>query len=119
MAASQSEVLKLANACLYVFHNRDEASRAKITKETFHPDITMYEHDRVTTGYEGLERRMKELIAGNDFEFKAASEPVVNHGLVCIDWTFGPPAGEPALKGTDITLNEEGKIRKVWVNFKP
>ncbi|KAL6252941.1 hypothetical protein RBB50_000660 [Rhinocladiella similis] len=115
MAVNQT--IKLAYACLYVFSNRNEAERIKITHEIFTPNITLYESDRVTKGYAGLEERMKELITGNDFEFKPVSEPVANHGLVIIDWTFGPPGGDPVLKGTDITLNEDGKIDKVWVNF--
>ncbi|KAJ9617547.1 hypothetical protein H2204_013678 [Knufia peltigerae] len=115
MATNQT--INLAEACLCVFSNRNETDRIKITHEIFSPDVTLYESDRVTKGYEGLEGRMKELIAGNDFEFKAASEPVENHGLVIIDWTFGPTGGDPVLKGTDITLNETGKIDKVWVNF--
>jgi len=118
MASNQAENLKLANACLFVFAIRDDEERTKTTKEIFHPDIVMYEADRVNTGYNGLEARMQELIAGNDFGFQAAGKPVENHGLTVADWTFGPSGGEPVLSGTDITFAEDGKIRKLWVNFK-
>ncbi|KAK5029225.1 hypothetical protein LTR13_008762 [Exophiala sideris] len=118
MASSQAENLEIAKKCLFVFAVRDDAERVKTTKEIFHPDIVMYEADRVNTGYDGLEARMQELIAGNDFGFQAAGKPVENHGLVIADWTFGPTGGEPVLSGTDITFIEGGKIRKLWVNFK-
>lgn len=118
MAHEQSEAVRLSYASLYVFHNRDEASRIKISKETYHPDINMYESDRVTSGLAAVEERMKELNTGNDYEFQATSEAVENNGLVCIEWNFGPPGGEPVVRGTDIALVEDGKIRKLWANFK-
>lgn len=118
MASSQADNIKLADACLLVFAFRDDAERIRTTKEIFHPDIVMYEADRVNTGYDGLEARMQEMMAGNDFEFQPDGKAVENHGLVVADWTFGPPGGEPVVRGTDITLIEDGKIRKLWANFK-
>lgn len=101
---------------LSVFNERDETARRAAVQSTYAEDIVWYESDgNVIKGHDTLNKRAEELLAENPgFAFKPEGEMVVSQNLGILSWTFGPP-GEPDLvKGTDVIIVQDGKVKALW-----
>ncbi|KIW79092.1 hypothetical protein Z517_08932 [Fonsecaea pedrosoi CBS 271.37] len=120
VSADVAHTLAYANL-LDVFSNRNRESRRRAIQETYHADVTFYEPDSVTTGHDGVDSKCEELLsARKGWGFVPVGNVQRNHGMVYLAWGFGPrdtATGEveAKVKGADVLMVEEGKIRKFWV----
>lgn len=101
---------------LLVFNERDETARKAAVQSTYAEDIVWYESDgAVMKGHDALNKRAEELLAESPgFVFKPEGEMIVSQNLGILSWMFGP-LGEPDLvKGTDVIIVQDGKVKALW-----
>jgi hypothetical protein len=119
MTANATENL-MTRSLLDVFNERDPHRRATAISEVYSPTIAFYEQDGVATGPAALDERVQQLLDGAPgFVFAPVGRPIVNHGMGRQPWTFGPPAGTPAVTGTDIARLADGRIQALYVFVDP
>ena len=115
----QAKTLALNNI-LKVFGNRDDASRKAAIKETYHPDVIVYETDEVVHGHDGLNAKAEELLDKfPGFRFEPRGNIIKNHGMMYLSWGFGPEGKDgkvdPKVMGGDVLIVEDGLVKKLWV----
>ncbi|WP_410671809.1 nuclear transport factor 2 family protein [Amycolatopsis sp. cmx-4-68] len=105
---------------LGVFNERDDERRAKAIAETYAPDVTFADPEGVVTGHEDLNAKAKGLLEQSPgFVFAPAGPVLVNHDLGHLAWAFGPAGAPPVVRGIDIALVEDGRIRKLYTMLLP
>lgn len=111
--------VELARANLDIWISHDQAKRIEMSKETYHSDIVIYVRDKVTTGLEAMEETIDRFLAsvGGAFEMRVIEPVAEAHDLVVLNWEM-VKEGRVVLKGADINLIEDAKIKKCWVIFK-
>jgi hypothetical protein len=109
------ESLMLANL-LDVFNERSSKSRAAAISKNYSTDIIFYELERVYRGHAEVNLCVKLLLDKSPgWVFKPDGAVSVNHNLGMLSWQFGPEGLEPVVKGTDIAIVEDGKIKILYV----
>lgn len=101
---------------LSVFNEPHEIARKAAIQSTYAEDIVWYESEiNVIKGHDALNKRAEALLAESPgFAFKPDGEMIVSQNLGILGWTFGPP-GEPDLvKGTDVIIVQDGKVKALW-----
>lgn len=101
---------------LFVFGERDHATRKAAIERTYTEDVAWYETDgAVLTGHDALDKRAAELLASSPgFVFTADGDKIVAQNLGMLGWNFGPPEVPDLVKGTDFIIVEDGKIKALW-----
>ena len=99
-----------------VFNERDETARKAAVQSTYWEDVVWCESDiTVIKGLEALDKRAEELLAESPgFAFKPEGEMIVSQNLGILGWTFGPPAQPDLVKGTDVIIVQDGKMKALW-----
>jgi SnoaL-like domain len=115
-AEDPETVKRLLNANLFkVFGERDTTARYSTIGETYHKDVLWHEPDRLVHGWEAMSKRAGEILAeAPGFQFITDGEPIVTQNLGILSWKFGPDADPELVKGTDVILVEDGKIKVLW-----
>jgi hypothetical protein len=113
---SPETIKRLLAANLFeVFGQRDAAARSSIIAEIYHKDIFWNEPDRVIRGWEPLGTRAGEILEeAPGFQFTTDGVPIVTQNLGILSWKFGPSSAPDLVKGTDVIVVEEGKIKVLW-----
>lgn len=114
---SQATIRALSQAnLLSVFNERDETARKACIQSIYGEDIVWYEADNdVRTGYAALNRRVGELLGENPaFAFRLQGDTVVAQNLGIQNWSFGPPVEPDLIKGTDVIIVQDGRVRALW-----
>ena len=79
-------------------------------------DIIFYEQERLYQGHAEIDLCAQSLLDKSPgWGFKPDGAVSVNHNLGMLSWQFGPEGLEPIIKGTDIVIVEEGKIKALYV----
>lgn len=98
-----------------VFGQRDTVARTATIAETYHKHVLWHEPDRVVHGWDAMDKRAGELLAeAPGFQFSTDGESIVTQNLGILSWKFGPAADPGLVKGTDVILVDEGKIKVLW-----
>lgn len=107
----------MSRSLLDVFDERDAERRRRAIAEVYDPDVAFFEHDAVVRGPEALSARVQELLDGvpPDWVFRPAADVSVNHDLGRLPWTLGPAGGPPVVRGTDVAIRGDGRIRHLYV----
>lgn len=116
-----AEALTLAHGNLLdVFSNRDASSRLANIKQIYHDDVVFYEPDAIVTGHGGINAKVDELLGSRPgWAFVPHGNVTRNHGMLHLAWGFGPTSEDGRVdvkvKGADVIIVDEGKIRCFWV----
>ena len=100
---------------LEVFGERDPERRAKVIREIYTEDVSFADPDEIVVGWDGLDRKAQGLLDdAPGFVFSPAGEVRVVQNLTLLAWHFGPEGAPPVVSGTDISIVEDGRIRRVY-----
>ncbi len=100
---------------LEVFGERNSEHRTRAIQEIYSEDCTFFEADQRITGRNAINAKVAALLDGApEFVFRQAGPAQVSHDLGRLPWHFGPPDARPVVKGTDIALFEDGRIRSLY-----
>ena len=110
----------MTRSLLDVFNQRDPQQRAATIGEIYSPDIVFNEEDGTVTGTAALQERVQQLLDGAPgFVFTPVGQPIINHDLGRLRWTFGPPDRPPVVFGTDIARIAGHRIQALYVFVEP
>ncbi|GAB3163693.1 hypothetical protein GCM10027258_84440 [Amycolatopsis stemonae] len=105
---------------LEVFNERDDERRAKAIAATYAADVEFADPEGFATGHEELDAKARGLLAQSpDFEFSPAGPVLVNRDLGHLAWALGPAGGPPVVRGIDVALVEDGRIKKLYTMVLP
>ncbi|GAB3683593.1 nuclear transport factor 2 family protein [Angustibacter aerolatus] len=100
---------------LEVFGERDDARRRAAVERVYAPDVVFSDPDEVVTGHDALDAKAKRLLDdAPGFVFRAEGPALVNHELGHQSWAFGPPDGDPVVRGVDVALVADGRITRLY-----
>lgn len=98
-----------------VFGERNSERRTRAIQEIYSEDCTFFEANQRSTGRNALNAKVAVLLDGApEFVFSQAGTAQVTHDLGRLPWHFGPPNARPVVKGMDIALFENGRIRSLY-----
>ena len=111
--------IELAYTNLDIWTSHDKAARVEMAKATYHSEVNIYIGDDEVSGLYAVEDRIEQFLAsvGGSFERKVIEPVVEAHDLVVLNWEM-IKEGKIVLRGADINLIEDTKVRKCWVIFK-
>lgn len=105
---------------LQVFNERDDERRAKAIAATYAADVEFADPEGVATGHEELNAKARGLLEQSPgFVFSPAGPVLVNHDLGHLAWALGPAGGAPVVRGIDVALVEDGRIKKLYTMLLP
>jgi hypothetical protein len=118
-SSSSESIASLMNTnLLSVFNERSPETRKSAVESTYHPDIIFYDAEHSCRGHAELDRRVQIILDKSPgWVFRHDGTISVNHNPGVLAWQFGPPDGEPIVKGTDVAIVEDGKIKVLYVLF--
>jgi ABC-type hemin transport system substrate-binding protein len=100
---------------LEVFGERDAGTRAKVIREIYAEDVEFADPDGVVVGWDSLDRKAQGLLdEAPGFVFTPAGAVRVVQDLTLLAWHFGPEGAPPVASGTDISIVENGRIRRLY-----
>lgn len=106
----------VTTSLLHVFGERDTDARRAAAQRVFSPDVVFRDREGEVRGVDALLAKVEGLLASapGDWVFAAdgAAEQIAD--LSRASWTFGPPAGPAAVRGTDIALEVDGRIDRLY-----
>jgi hypothetical protein len=107
------QTVALMRANLYdVFGERDDARRAEAVRRTYTDTIRFTDEQGTVTGHEAVDQRARAVLeeAPGDFVF-AEDGPVYGDATrAALAWRFGPPDGDPVVRGVDVATVVDGRI---------
>ncbi len=106
----------VTRSLLQVFGERDPAARREAAGEVFSPDVVFRDGEDELHGVDALLTKVEGLLAGApaDWVFAAAGPAQEIADLGRASWTFGPPGAPPVVRGTDIALQTDGRIARLY-----
>ncbi len=105
---------------LKVFNERDDDRRAKAIAAIYAADVEFADPEGVVTGHEDLNAKAKGLLEQSPgFVFAPAGPVLVNHDLGHLAWELGPEGRPPVVRGIDVALVEDGRIKKLYTVLLP
>ena len=100
---------------LNVFNERDSERRRAAIAATYAPDVTFADPEEVVTGRENLNAKAQRLLEESPgFVFSPAGPVMVNNDLGYLAWELGPEGEQPAARGIDIALVQDGVIKRLY-----
>ena len=104
-----------------VFGERDPARRKAVIDEIFTEDCAFFDAEGRATGRDAVDAKAEGILgdAPPEFAFAMAGPAEVIHDLGRVRWEFGPPGGPPAVRGTDVAVFAEGRIRRLYTFIEP
>ncbi|WP_449398620.1 hypothetical protein [Chryseobacterium wanjuense] len=112
----------LQDSLLLIWNNRNSAERIALMEKIYASDITFYESDSSEpfVGTESIDHLIQTLQKDwpSDFEFTLTETPKSNHNVQQISWQLGIPGQQPAAKGMDIAIIENGRIKALYLFLK-
>ena len=102
-----------------VFGNRDATSRRASIEQIYTEDIVFTDPEGVSTGWDALEEKARELLAKvpPSFTFTEDGKRYIGPDNGALPWAFGPEDGEPAVRGIDIITVRDGRIATIVTLF--
>ena len=115
----ESTIRALLSANLFsVFDERDASKRATAVQDTYAEDIIWYEVDNITQGRVALNARASELQTQSPgFKFHADGIMSVSQNIGVLRWYYGPEDKPDLVRGTDVIIVEDGKIKALWTTI--
>jgi hypothetical protein len=113
---SPSSMSSLADGNLMsVFNQWSQEARMEAMKKYDVDDIIFYQPDSITQGYEAVSGVAQDLLdKAPGRVFSTAGKVIANQDIVTLSWSFSPP-GDVGVKGTDVMLVENSKIKALCV----
>ena len=98
-----------------IFNQRSPEARMEAIKKYYANDIIFYEPESITQGYEAISGVAQALLDKTPgWVFSPIGKAIANHDMAILSWSFGPP-GDVKVKGKDIILVENSKIKVLYV----
>jgi hypothetical protein len=105
----------LVEATLRVFNERDPDTRLQIMGEVYADDIVFTDIEGTLRGHEAISEKVQGLLdSAPGFVFTPAGPATVLGDLIHAPWGFGPPDGEPVVRGVDVSLVADGKVVRLY-----
>ncbi|WP_018332423.1 nuclear transport factor 2 family protein [Actinomycetospora chiangmaiensis] len=109
------EIETLVDATLRVFNERDPDARLRVMAEVYRDDIVFTDAEGSSRGHEAISEKVQGLLdSAPGFVFAPSGPAHVLDDLIHAPWTFGPPDGEPVVRGVDMSLVVDGKIARLY-----
>jgi hypothetical protein len=104
-----------------VFNERDAERRVVAIGELYAQDAVLNEPERSVAGHAEISDTVTALLADfpPDFVFTAIAPAVGHHGIGCLRWRAGSPAGPAIFTGMDIAHFKDGHIQALYVFIDP
>lgn len=110
---SKAQLQQLAATHLQIWNNKDAAARLAALETLYANDVVFVDASYISTGLKDLNTfigNLQQQHAG--FRFSLAKVDA-NHNAVRLFWNYGDKAHPAAVKGTDVMLIENGKIKSL------
>jgi hypothetical protein len=100
---------------LGVFGERDPQARAAAIRETYAEDVTFADPEEVIVGWDEIDRKVQRLLdEAPGFVFTPVGEVRTVQNLTLLSWQLGPAGEPPVVRGTDISIVEDGRIKHLY-----
>jgi hypothetical protein len=99
-----------------VFGNRDSERRARAIAELYVDDCALYDAEGEAVGQAAVSDRVGHILDESPpgFAFSVVGHAEVVHDVGRLRWQSGPAAAPPMLRGMDIAVFANGKIRTLY-----
>lgn len=105
----------LVDATLHVFNERDPQARLQIMAEVYDEAIVFTDAEGSLTGHAAISEKVQGLLgSAPGFVFTHDGPAHLLGDLIHAPWTFGPPDGEPVVRGVDMSLVANGKVVRLY-----
>lgn len=110
-----SDIDALVDATLRVFNERDPDARLRAMAEVYRDDIVFTDAEGSLRGHAAISEKVQGLLdAAPGFVFVPVGPAHVLDDLIHAPWAFGPPDGEPVVRGVDISLVVDGRVARLY-----
>lgn len=100
---------------LSVFGERDAQARAAAIREVYAEDVTFADPEEVIVGWDELDRKVQRLLdEAPGFVFAPVGEVRTVQNLTLLSWQLGPAGEAPVVRGTDVSIVEDGRIKHLY-----
>jgi hypothetical protein len=95
-----------------VFGERDPDARRAALERTFAPDAVFADENGEVAGHDAIDAKAGEILGRAPVEFVFAEDgpAYVGGATAALAWRFGPPGGEPVVRGLDVLTFGDGLI---------
>ncbi|MCD2191460.1 nuclear transport factor 2 family protein [Actinomycetospora soli] len=109
------DIESLVDATLRVFNERDPDARLRVMAEVYDRDIVFTDAEDTLRGHAAVSDKVQGLLdSAPGFDFTPDGPAHVLGDLIHAPWTFGPPDGEPVVRGVDMSLVADGKVVRLY-----
>ena len=109
------DIETLVDATLRVFNERDPDARARLMAEVYREDIVFTDAEGSLRGHAAISEKIQGLLdPAPGFVFTPDGPGHLLGDLIHSAWSFGPPGGEPVVRGVDMSLVVDGQVARLY-----
>jgi hypothetical protein len=99
-----------------VFGERDPGRRRRAIAELYAEDCALYDAESESSGQAAISDRVEQILGAgpSGFGFSLAGPAEVIRDLGRLRWRAGPAGAPPVLRGMDVAIFADGKIRTLY-----
>jgi hypothetical protein len=99
-----------------VFGERDPGRRGRAIAELYAEDCALYDAEGASIGHKAVSDRVGRILDESPpgFAFTLVGPAEVIHDLGRLRWQIGPAGASPVLRGMDVAVFANGKIRTLY-----
>jgi hypothetical protein len=99
-----------------VFGERDPGRRGRAIAELYAEDCALYDAEGASIGHKAVSDRVGRILDESPpgFAFTLVGPAEVIHDLGRLRWQTGPAGAPPVLRGMDVAVFANGKIRTLY-----
>jgi hypothetical protein len=104
-----------------VFGEPDLDRRRRAIEELYTEDCAFYDAEGEATGRTGVFDRIQGILdqGSPDFSFSLDGPAEVIHDLGRLRWQLGPAGAAPVVRGMDVAVFADGRIRTLYTFIEP
>ncbi|MDX6630470.1 MAG: hypothetical protein QOH00_2716 [Gaiellales bacterium] len=104
-----------------VFGERDPDRRTRAIAELYSHDCALYDADGESLGQAAISDRVARILdeSPQGFAFRLVGSAEVIRDLGRLRWESGPAGAPPAVRGMDVAVFTNGRIRRLYTFIEP